>query len=276
MDPDHGRSPPGRVRVRPVWTPFRPGPPTRPARRSRSSGILPLGCVEFVRNGVDCCVHLVRRRRIPTGMRSVRRTHPMSMEYERTVPPTAVVTSVDPPPMSTTTDRLPPGRSAVAASEREPPLLRARQDLGREPDDLAGWFQERLAVGGVADRRGGDEPGSLDALGIHDGAVLAERGERAFQRLGSKPVRRVNALSQASDPHLARPDISVRADDEQPRGIGSAVECRQRTGTPHQAEYPRAPMIRSPPGSARAAPPPTPRPRRPRRPATMPRPRGGT
>ena len=71
-------------------------------------------------------------------------------------------------------DRAGCGRQVPGgAGIRQPPLLDPGEQLCRRSDDVGRGEQEVLAVGGVADGRGGHQAGPLHTFGIHDGAVGA-------------------------------------------------------------------------------------------------------
>jgi len=77
-------------------------------------------------------------------------------------------------------------------------------------------------------------------------------------------------------PNFAGAHVTSGPDHEQPRGIRAAVDRSERTGVCHADEYHRARAVRPPAGSGPTAPPPSPRPRRPHRPATRPGGHAGT
>ena len=126
--------------------------------------------------------------------------------------------SVEPPPMSTT--RNGPRRRVElggGAEEREPRLLLAREQLGRDADRLLGRVEEVVAVGGVARGRRGRHAHPLDAEAVDD--ARGTRGARS-------PCGR-------SRPGRARPLASTPA----PRRVMriSRSMGRQRRRGPHRS-----------------------------------------
>ena len=105
---------------------------------------------------------------------------------------------------------------------------------------------KRVAVGSITDGRGGDQAGAADALGIHDGAVGPQRGERALHGPLAQPAGRIDALAEAGDRHFPGAHVTSGPDHEQPRGIRAAVDRSERTGVCHADEYHRACAVRSP------------------------------
>ena len=102
---------------------------------------------------------------------------------------------------------------------------RAREMLSQH---LGGHVKEFGLVSGVAGRRRGDHPHGLHAVLVHGRGVVGQRGPAASNRAVGQPARRVDALTQADDAHLAG-DVSQAGlaghalCHQQSDGVGAAV-----------------------------------------------------
>ena len=119
---------------------------------------------------------------------------------------------------------------AGGAGVGQPALLRSGQQLCRHTDDVRRGDQERLSVGRVTHSGGGDKAGPAHALGIHDGAVGAQRRKRPLHRLGPQSTGGVDTLAEPGDGHLAGAHVARCA---RPRASGSS-SCRNRPRRAHR------------------------------------------
>ena len=103
--------------------------------------------------------------------------------------PVPTMNSVEPPPTSTTRYGAGLGQARGRAEELEPGLLLAASSSGRTPSDLLGGVEEVVAVRRVARRAGRRRAHALDAEVVDHLAVLAQRRERALDRVGMQAAR---------------------------------------------------------------------------------------
>ncbi len=143
------------------------------------------------------------------------------------------------------------GQSRGRAPAGQRTLGLSVEQLRRHPDDVGGVAEEAVAVPGIADGRGGDEPRRGDAGLVHGAPVLRQHRHRALERLRREEVRRVDSLPEPGDAHEAAVGGAVALGDQQARRVGPTVEgghparaaCRGQRGARHSPGiYRRTPL----------------------------------
>ena len=155
----------------------------------------------------------------------MRRTHPRSRDTALITPPRATdqlgraTADVD-------DEVVPPGRLEVGRGSgmSQATLLVSCEELGVDPRGAARCTQEFLAVARVAHGRGRDQTRTDHPVVTHDPAVLLQHGHGPPDGLGIEEMGRVDPLAEAGDAQAPLECPSVPVDDQQPGGVGPAVD----------------------------------------------------
>ena len=122
---------------------------------------------------------------------------------------------------------------------RQPPLLGPHQQFGLDAGHLAGRPQEFVAVGGVPGGRRGGQPSPGHGALVHDLPVLPQHGQAAADGFGGQHAGGVHPRPQPGDLHGALERGPVVVDDQQPGGVGPAVDGRHGSHMLHLTLLPR-------------------------------------
>ena len=120
------------------------------------------------------------------------------------------------------------GQSRGGTGKREPALFFARENLWNDAEDVCHARQELFGVGGVPSGRCGRDAQPSHKIAIHSSSVTTEDIECPVDRLTGQLLRRVDSFTQPRDVHLSVECDSIGSHNEQPRGIGAAVNGGHR------------------------------------------------